>query len=117
MSDISKSAEMAAKYEKLREFKFQSLLAKYLLEFSQANEQYMTDISKATGIRVSDISGYRCDRKVLTEEHAKKLAEYLQGFGANAKYFELMQFQKVGEMVDLRGKTIIDELQELLSND
>ena len=101
MSDLRKVAEMHYQMEQNREFTYRSLLSEYFKEFSRNKQQTLMDIHKATGISIPDISGYRSDRKILTSEHAYKLANYFHKFGAKATANELIELQKVAEMVNL----------------
>lgn len=103
MSDLSKVAEIHYRNEQLREFKFRSLLSVFMQEFSQETCCTMMNIHSATGISVPDISGYRSDRKILTEENAIKLADYFNSVRKcePIKPSELLAMQSVGQMVNL----------------
>jgi len=103
MSDLSKVAEIHYQMEQNREFTYCSLLSEYLKKFSSKTKKTMSDISKATGISVPDISGYRSDRKILTEENAIKLADYFNSVRKcePIKPSELLAMQSVGQMVNL----------------
>lgn len=101
MSDLSKVAEIHYQMERNREFTYRSLLSEYFKEFGRTAKQTLMDIHKGTGISIPDISGYRSDRKILTQEHAQKLADYFHRFGAKATADELIRLQKVAEMVNL----------------
>ena len=101
MSDLRKVAEMHYQMEQNREFTYSSLLAEYFKKFGRCTKQTLMDIHEATGISIPDISGYRSDRKILTQEHAQKLADYFHQFGAKATADELIRLQKAAEMVNL----------------
>lgn len=94
MSDLRKVAKIHYQIERNREFAYRSLLSEYFKEFSRTAKQTLMDIHKATGISLPDISGYRSDRKVLTQGHAQKLADYFHRFGAKATADELIKLQK-----------------------
>ena len=122
MSDLRKVAEIHYQMERNREFTYRSLLSEYFKEFSRNKQQTLMDIHKGTGISVPDISGYRSDRKILTQEHAQKLADYFHRFGAKATADELIRLQKVAEMVNLIEARVnwdefLGNLQKDKSND
>ena len=115
MSDLSKIAEMHYHSEQLREFKFRSMLSVFMQEVSQETCCTMMNIHSATGISIPDISGYRSDRKILTEENAIKLADYFNSVRKREpiKPSELLAMQSVGQMVILKDrKSFLEELQE-----
>ena len=112
MSDLSKIAEMHYHSEQLREFKFRSMLSVFMQEFSQETCCTMMNIHSATGISIPDISGYRSDRKILTEENAIKLADYFNSVRKREpiKPSELLAMQSVGQMVILKDrKSFLEE--------
>ncbi len=115
MSDLSKIAEMHYRLEQLREFKFRSMLSVFMQEVSQETCCTMMNIHSATGISIPDISGYRSDRKILTEENAIKLADYFNSVRKREpiKPSELLAMQSVGQMIILKDrKSFLEEFQE-----
>lgn len=109
MSDLSKVAEMHYQMESNKEFCFESKLSDWLKQVMFENKITLFTLGEASGLSAADISAYRNDCKILTNDNAEKLVNGLSKwikFPMDIVYAPqaLMGYQKQGEFVNLIEK-------------
>ena len=109
MSDLRKVAEMHYQMESNKEFCFESKLSDWLKQVMFENKISLFALGEASGLSAADISAYRNDRKILTNDNAEKLVNGLSKwikFPMDIVYAPqaLMGYQKQGEFVNLIEK-------------
>lgn len=117
MSDLRKVAEQHYQMEQNREFCFESKLSDWLKQVMFENKISLFTLGKASGLSAADISAYRNDRKILTNDNAEKLVNGLSKwikFPMDIVYAPqaLMGYQKQGEFVNLIEKR--EQIEECL---
>lgn len=102
MSDISKSAELHARLEARREFRFESGLARYMRQTMYDNEKTLSEVAKGTGLTAAQVSDYRSDYKLLNANHAIRLSKYFTKItGEEIPADMMIYWQQQGYMVNL----------------
>lgn len=109
MSDLSKVAEMHYQMESNKEFCFESKLSDWLKQVMFENKIPLYKLAEASGLSAADISAYRNDRKILTNDNAEKLVNGLSKwikFPMDIVYAPqaLMGYQKQAQFVNLIEK-------------
>lgn len=117
MSDLRKVAEMHYQMEQNREFCFESKLSDWLKQVMFENKISLFALGVESGLGFAEISAYRNDRKILTNDNAEKLVNGLSKwikFPMDIAYAPqaLMGYQKQGEFVNLIEKR--EQIEECL---
>lgn len=117
MSDLRKVAEQHYQMESNKEFGFESKLSDWLKQVMFENKIPLYKLAETSGLSAADISAYRNDRKILTNENAEKLVNGLSKwitFPMDIVYAPqaLMGYQKQGEFVNLIEKR--EQIEECL---